>query len=151
MSPLQRTLEWLRKHGYEATKTEHWNHFAKRRQDLFGFIDVLAVNETHVLAIQCSDDSHHAGHRAKIMASVAAHLLAYHMEIEIWSWGLKLTGQKRLDGKLHREKVQTLRRDSLTERLLSDTSRHAVRTLQTQLGLRYEKPRRLIGKRPIRP
>jgi hypothetical protein len=122
MSPMQRTLAWLREHGYEAARTEHWNHFAKRRQDLFGFIDVLAVSDHHLLAIQVSDDTHHAAHRKKILANKAARLLVYHMDIEIWSWGLRLTRERRKDKLLDRRKEQTLRRDALTATLLPKKS-----------------------------
>jgi hypothetical protein len=119
---MQYTLAWLRGHGYDPWITEYWSHYAKRRVDLFGFIDVLAVSDHHLLAIQVSDDSHHAEHRKKIMALPVARLLAYHMDIEIWSWGLRLTGAKRKDGKLDRRKEQTLRRDALTAELLPKRS-----------------------------
>lgn len=118
MSPMEHTLAYLRRRGWEVARTEHWNHFAKRRQDLFGFIDVLAVNDSNLVAIQTTDGSHHAEHVAKILGIPVARQLVYHMDIEIWSWSLKLTGQKRLDGKLHRGKQMLLRRDSLTARLL---------------------------------
>lgn len=42
-SPTQRTLAALRKLGYLAAVVEKWNHGAHIRQDLFGFIDVLAI------------------------------------------------------------------------------------------------------------
>jgi hypothetical protein len=118
MSPIQRTLKWLRDRGYEAQKTEHFNWHAKVRQDLFGFIDVLAVSENHLLAIQSSDGSHHAAHRAKIMSNTAAPLLAMRMDIEIWSWSLKLTGKRRKDGLLVRQKEYALRREPLTAKLV---------------------------------
>jgi hypothetical protein len=114
---MERTLAWLRDHGYQPAKTEHFNHWAKVRQDLFGFIDVLAVKNDHMIAIQCSDDEHHAAHRNKILANPVAPILAQHMDVEIWSWGLKLTGRRRKDGLLNRQKEQTLRRDSLTDAL----------------------------------
>lgn len=41
--PAQRTLKYLRSIGYEAQVVERWNSFAKIRQDLFGWIDVVAV------------------------------------------------------------------------------------------------------------
>jgi hypothetical protein len=119
MSPVQRTLAWLREHGYVAQKVEYFNYYAKKRVDLFGFIDVLAVSEHHLLAIQCSDDSHHAEHRKKILNSPVARLLAFHMDVEIWSWGLKLTGRRRQDGLLDRSKEQTLRREALTAQLVA--------------------------------
>lgn len=54
MSPTQRSLAYLRKLGYTATVTEHWNSFAKIRQDLFGIVDVLAVRSGETLAVQCT-------------------------------------------------------------------------------------------------
>lgn len=122
MSPVQRTLKWLREHGYEADKTEHYNWKGKVRVDLFGFIDILAVSEHHLLAIQVTDDSHRAAMRKKVLASKIARLLVYHMDIEVWSWGLKLTGERRKDGKLNRSKEQTLQRDALTALLLPKRS-----------------------------
>ena len=118
MSPVERTLDWLRQHGYTATKTEHYHHYAKRRIDLFGFIDVLAVSEHHVIAIQVTDGSHRAEHVPKILALPVARLLAQHMDVELWSWSLKLTGLTRKDGRLNRQKEYQLRRDALTARLV---------------------------------
>lgn len=115
---MEHTLAYLRRHGWDVARTEHWNHYARKRQDLFGFIDVLAVNDSNLLAIQTTDGSHHAEHVGKILAVPAARLLVYHMDIEIWSWSLRLTREKRLDGKLKRGKQMVLRRDSLTARLL---------------------------------
>jgi len=112
MSPVSRTLQWLRAHGYEAQRVEHWNHFAKRRVDLFGF-DVMAVNTDHALLIQVTDDTHRAEHEAKLKQSKPAQLLARHMHVELWSWGLKLTGARRQDGLPNRKKEYKLRRDSL--------------------------------------
>lgn len=43
-SPTQRSLKWLRDNGYEAQVVEKWNPFAKIRQDLFGWIDIVAVH-----------------------------------------------------------------------------------------------------------
>lgn len=52
MSPTQRTLKKLRKDGYTCAIVEKWNQFAKIRQDLFGFIDILAIRENEVCGIQ---------------------------------------------------------------------------------------------------
>ncbi len=46
MSPTQRTIAELKKRGCQTLAiTERWNQWAKVRQDLFGFIDVLALVE----------------------------------------------------------------------------------------------------------
>jgi hypothetical protein len=49
-----RTMAWLRDKGYTVAKVERWNQFARIRQDLFGFIDILAIrtDRTGVLAVQ---------------------------------------------------------------------------------------------------
>ena len=46
ISPTQRTLKRLReKEEYPlVTIVERWNAFAKIRQDLFGIIDILAID-----------------------------------------------------------------------------------------------------------
>jgi hypothetical protein len=44
MSPTARTLAWLRKTGALAQVVERYNPHAKRRVDLFGFIDVVALD-----------------------------------------------------------------------------------------------------------
>lgn len=56
--PAERTLQELRKRGYMAAMVEKWNHHVKRRQDLFGFLDVIAVREGEgVLGVQaCGRD-----------------------------------------------------------------------------------------------
>lgn len=54
MSPTQRTLKFLRDAGYYAWVTEHWNGFARIRQDLFGIIDVVGLREGETLGVQCT-------------------------------------------------------------------------------------------------
>ena len=54
MSPTQLTLRKLKTDGWTTVAiVEHWNPFARVRQDLFGFIDILAINDDgEVLAVQ---------------------------------------------------------------------------------------------------
>ncbi len=51
-SPTQLSLKKLREEGYTVAVVEHWTAFAKIRQDLFGFIDLLALKGKEVLAVQ---------------------------------------------------------------------------------------------------
>jgi hypothetical protein len=51
-SPTQRSLEYLREQGYLVAIVEHWNPFARIRQDLWGWCDLLAIKENEVLAVQ---------------------------------------------------------------------------------------------------
>ena len=52
MTPTQRSLAYLRAEGYLVAIVEHWNPFARIRQDLFGFIDLLAIRRDETLAVQ---------------------------------------------------------------------------------------------------
>jgi hypothetical protein len=52
MTPTQRSLKYLREQGYTVAITERWNPFARIRQDLFGFVDLLAIRKGETLAVQ---------------------------------------------------------------------------------------------------
>lgn len=55
-SPTQRTLAFLRKRGYIVGITERWNRFAFKKNDLFGFIDLVAIHpdKPGVLGVQAT-------------------------------------------------------------------------------------------------
>lgn len=65
-SPTQRTLKYLRQKGYICAITEHWNAHAKIRQDLFGFIDLLALGIDRIVAIQCTSGANLSARVQKI-------------------------------------------------------------------------------------
>jgi hypothetical protein len=54
VSPTQRTLAHLRKDGWRVQVVEHWNAFARRRIDLFGVIDLVAVRPGETLGVQAT-------------------------------------------------------------------------------------------------
>jgi hypothetical protein len=58
-SPTQLTLRHLREQGWPLVAVvEHWNPHARIRQDLFGFVDVLAVRPGETLAVQTTTSAH---------------------------------------------------------------------------------------------
>ncbi len=57
MTPTQLSLRELRKQGYLVEVTEHWNPFARKRKDLFDFIDLIAVKEGVILGVQTTTAS----------------------------------------------------------------------------------------------
>jgi len=71
-SPAQRTLAKLRKEGWLCAITEKWNQYAKVRQVLFGFIDVIAIRGDEMLAIQTTSGSNVAARISKIRALPSA-------------------------------------------------------------------------------
>jgi hypothetical protein len=56
----------MRKRGYLCAVVEKWNHIVKRRQDLFGFVDVIAVGEREVIAIQATSGTNVSSRVRKI-------------------------------------------------------------------------------------
>lgn len=70
MTPTSRTLKLLREQGYSDVQVvERWNHFAKIRQDLFKFIDIVGLSpENTIDAIQATDYTNISHRRTKILA-----------------------------------------------------------------------------------
>ena len=52
MTPTLRSLALLREEGYTVAIVEKWNPHVRIRQDLFGFIDLLAIRKGETLAVQ---------------------------------------------------------------------------------------------------
>lgn len=69
MTPTQRSLAYLRDLGYEAEVVERWNPHARIRQDLFGFVDILAVKAGETLAVQTTTGGQVAARVKKIADS----------------------------------------------------------------------------------
>ena len=47
----------MKERGYKCEITEKWNPFARIRQDLFGFIDVLCLGDGEVVGVQTTSYS----------------------------------------------------------------------------------------------
>lgn len=88
MSPTQRSLKLLRDEGGFCAITEHWNAFARIRQDLFGFIDVLKIDANDTLAVQTTSGTNVAARIAKIKAcpGALAWLQSPNRRIEVHGW-----------------------------------------------------------------
>lgn len=73
-SPTQRSLKVLRDAGMTAQVVERWNQFAKVRQDLFGFIDIVAIGGGHIVGVQTTtgEGGAMAARRAKILSEPKA-------------------------------------------------------------------------------
>lgn len=52
VSPTQRSLRQLRREGWLATVVEYWHAPSRRRRDLYGLWDILAVRDGETLAVQ---------------------------------------------------------------------------------------------------
>lgn len=83
ISPTQRTLELLRSEGKLAEVVERWNSHARRRVDLFGFIDIVAMKHKGMWGIQCTSTANLASRRVKIKTECRDAALAW-LETDAW-------------------------------------------------------------------
>lgn len=66
-SPTSRTLEHLRSEGWQCAVVEKWIAAIRKRQDVWGFIDIIAVKPGHpIKAVQVTSGSNVAARLAKI-------------------------------------------------------------------------------------
>ena len=67
MSPTQLSLRWLRERGYTAEVVERYSAFDRKRHDLWGFADILAIRRNEVMAVQTTT-AHNVPARMKKIA-----------------------------------------------------------------------------------
>lgn len=109
-SPTQRSLKRLRELGYVAQVVERWCPFSRRRIDLWGIVDIMAVHPgAGVLAVQATSGNggNHAARRDKAMENEnLPTILEAGVQFELWSWAKRGPRGKR--------KLWTLRREPIT-------------------------------------
>lgn len=73
-SPTQRSLKLLKDMGLRAQVVERWNAHARVRQDLFGVIDIVALDPAarRVLGVQTTSRSNMSARVTKIKESAEA-------------------------------------------------------------------------------
>ena len=64
-----RVLKALGDLGYSAEVVERWDAFSRRKHDLFGIVDILAVGNGHTLAVQVTSRGNMAARRRKALES----------------------------------------------------------------------------------
>jgi carbonic anhydrase len=73
---------------------EHWNSFAKIRQDLWGFVDILGLRGKEIIAVQTTSGSNVSARVKKINEhdNVAA-VRAAGIKIEVHGWRENAAGK----------------------------------------------------------
>lgn len=94
MSPTQRSLKELRKTWPLVQITEKWNPFAKVRQDLYGFCDVLCCGGDYILAVQTTSGSNVSARYEKLryLPAVTHWLQSSSRQLVIHGW--RKTGER---------------------------------------------------------
>lgn len=115
-SPTKRTMQYLRARGFMCGVTERFDQHRGpfgRRVDLFGFVDLLAVDSERTIAVQACVGSSVAARRMKIIAERTDEARAWlshpSREIEVWGWRkLKVPGQRKWFPRIERITLATL-------------------------------------------
>jgi hypothetical protein len=116
-SPTQRSLDYLRKNGAIAGIVERYNQYSRKRNDLFGFIDIVAIQLDHtILGVQCTSASNHAARVAKILSAecndAALRWLLAGAQLQVMSWSKRIT--KKKDGSKAKVGRWTVRIEPMT-------------------------------------
>lgn len=87
MSPAARSKAALERDGYLVAVVERWNAFARIRQDLWGFADLLALRRGEVLAVQVTSTPNVSARVRKIAESeTAPRVREAGVRIEVHGW-----------------------------------------------------------------
>jgi hypothetical protein len=97
MSPTQRSKAHAKALGYTVAIVEHWNSFARIRQDLFGFGDLLCMKpNTPLLLVQTTNSGNISSRVNKIAAlPESSAWLSTGNQIEVWGWAKRGAKGKR--------------------------------------------------------
>lgn len=93
LTPTQLSLRHLRADGWTAEVVEHWNSHAGIRQDLFGFVDIIALRGPDTLAVQTTSAANVASRVKKI--ALCQHVGA----VREAGWFLHVHGWRKQNGR----------------------------------------------------
>jgi hypothetical protein len=83
----QRAMKELRERGYIAQVVERWDAFSRRRHDLFGIIDILAIGKGQTIAIQVTSRDNMASRRHKMQAAPELReMIDAGWSVELWGY-----------------------------------------------------------------
>lgn len=87
-SPTERTLNKLRKDGALPWKTEYYNQWSRKRHDMYGWCDLVAMMPgNYLLGIQATSGSNVSARVKKILGiPEAKRWLECGLKIEVWGW-----------------------------------------------------------------
>ena len=103
-SPTKRTMDYARARGWHPGVVERWNAHARIRQDLYGFLDLVVMDDHGgLLGIQATAGSCTGSRMEKIENEPRAQeWLRRGLRIQVWGWR-KLRGRwapRRLEARL---------------------------------------------------
>ena len=100
ISPTQLSLAMLREDGWFCWITEHYNYYARIRQDLWGFGDIIALKPGQRLCVQTTTASNMSARVKKIAnhenvgkvrdADIMIHVHGWHLDAKTNKWHCKV-------------------------------------------------------------
>ena len=107
MSPTQRSLKFLRDSGWTVAIVEKWNQWAKIRQDLFGFADLVSIKAGEgIVAVQVTTKSNMSARVKKILSEPRALVwVQAGGKIEVHGWAKQGERGKRKKWELTKTEV----------------------------------------------
>lgn len=103
MTPTQRTMDWMRRNGYQVDVVERWISYrlngrtVRIRKDLFGFGDLLAFRANRVVIVQATSGSNTASRVTKIVENETAKEWVSN-GLDIWVVGWRQLVVRNKDG-----------------------------------------------------
>lgn len=97
-SPTSRSLQRLKRDRWIANVVEKWNAFSHKKNDLFGFIDLLAMRDGELLGVQATSGTNVS---ARVQKSLASPYLQEWLRtgsmFEVWGWSKRgIRGERKL-------------------------------------------------------
>lgn len=97
MTPSQRTIKHLKDQGYMVANVETYNAFTRRKHDLWGCIDILAIGNGETLAVQVTSKSNMSARIKKIEDSEALpEMLRSGWRVIVHGWWRAANGRYQL-------------------------------------------------------
>lgn len=97
MTLTQRTTKMMQDQGYMVATVEYFNYYTRRKHDLFGCIDLLAIGNGETIAIQVTSKSNMSSRIKKIEASEALpEMLRSKWRILVHGWWRGTNGRYQL-------------------------------------------------------
>lgn len=100
VSPTQKTKQWFYKQKLHCDVTERWNPFARIRQDLFNFIDIIAINQG-IWGIQATSFANTLARAKKSEANPVLKEWLKFAHFAVWGW--KGGGRRVIEFSLDKE------------------------------------------------
>lgn len=90
----QRTIALFEERGYQCDTVESYNAFTRRKKDLFGLFDIVAIGKGETVAIQLTSKSNMSARVKKISNSdILPELLRSNWKIYVIGWFKKPNGR----------------------------------------------------------